>query len=99
MTPCSPSSAPTWSQAAVRACCWRTLLERCQAMGLLKAARRQRTDSTYVLERVRATTRLEYTIKSLHHALNNLALAAPGWLRDHRPSDGTQVFLMKRDTP
>jgi transposase len=62
------------------------LLDRCQTMGLLKAGGRQRTDSTHVLARVRATTRLECAIEALRHALNSLAIATPDWLRDHSPS-------------
>src|SRR5437763_4016046 len=52
------------------------LLARCKTLGLLNARTRQRTDSTHVLARVRATTRLDCAIEALRHALNNLAIVA-----------------------
>jgi transposase len=58
------------------------LLDRCKALGLLNARGRQRTDSTHVLARVRATNRLGCAIETLRHALNSLAVVAPDWLRD-----------------
>src|SRR5262249_21751812 len=61
------------------------LLDHCKVMGLLQAGGRQRTDSTHVLARVRAATRLECAIEALRHALNSLAIVAPDWLRDHSP--------------
>ena len=73
------------------------LLDRCQAMGLLKAGGRQRTDSTHVLARVRATTRLECAIEALHQALNSLAVAAPDWLRDHSPSEWLDRYGRRPD--
>jgi transposase len=68
-------------------------------MRLLKARRRQRTDSTHVLARVRATTRLECAIEALRHALNSLAIAAPDWLRDHRPSEWLDRYGRHPDEP
>jgi transposase len=53
------------------------VLDRCKALGLLKARGRQRTDSTHVLARVRATNRLGCAIEALRHALNSLAVVAP----------------------
>ena len=57
------------------------LLERAQALGLLKQRGRQRTDSTHVLAAVRSMNRLERVGETLRAALNALALAAPEWLR------------------
>jgi transposase len=59
------------------------LLDRCKSLGLLKSRGRQRTDSTHVLARVRATVRLGCAVESFRHALNSLAVVAPTWLRDH----------------
>jgi transposase len=73
------------------------LLDRCQAMGPLKAGGRQRTDSTHVLARVRGTTRLECAIEALHRALNSLAVAAPDWLRDHSPSEWLDRYGRRPD--
>ncbi len=58
-----------------------TLLERAQALGLLKQRGRQRTDSTHVLAAVRSMNRLERVGETLRAALNALAAAVPEWLR------------------
>jgi transposase len=73
------------------------LLDRCKALGLLKAGGRQRTDSTHVLARVRATVRLECALEALRHALNSLAVAAPDWLRDHSPADWVDRYGRRCD--
>src|SRR3954454_19464474 len=57
------------------------LLEACRARGLLEARGRQRTDSTRVLASIRALNRLELVGETLRAALNELATAAPDWLR------------------
>ena len=57
------------------------LLERCRALGLLKARRQQRTDSTHVLAAVRVLSRLELVAETLRATLNALATVAPDWLR------------------
>jgi len=59
-----------------------TLLERAQALGLLKQRGRQGTDSTHVLVAVRSMNRLERVGETLRAALNSLAVAAPDWLRE-----------------
>src|SRR5919108_2806142 len=61
------------------------LLERCSAVGLLKARGQQRTDSTHVLAAVRVLSRLELVAETLRAALNELATVAPDWLRDVAP--------------
>ena len=62
------------------------LLERCRALGLLKARGRQRTDATHVLASVRAMNRLELLAESLRAALNEIASAVPEWLRGVAPA-------------
>lgn len=57
------------------------LLEQLRVRGLLKARGRQRTDSTHVLALVRALNRIELVGETLRHALNDLAVVAPDWLR------------------
>ena len=57
------------------------LLERCRAMGLLKARGQQRTDATHVLAAVRSLHRLELVAETLRAALNELATVAPAWLQ------------------
>jgi transposase len=56
------------------------VLDCCRQRGWLKARGQQRTDSTHVLGRVRVINRLACARETLRHALNVLAVAAPGWL-------------------
>jgi transposase len=64
-----------------------TLLGWCREQQLLTARGRQRTDSTHVLAAVRALNRLEVVGETMRHTLNNLAVVAPAWLRQHAPPD------------
>ena len=73
------------------------LLARCKTSGLLKARGRQRTDSTHVLARVRATNRLGCAIETMRHALNSLAVVAPDWLRDHSHPDWVERYGRRPD--
>jgi transposase len=61
------------------------LLERCRALGLLKARGQQRTDSTYVLAAIRVMNRLELVAETLRAALNEPATVAPAWLQGLAP--------------
>jgi transposase len=63
------------------------LLDACRTRGLLKARGRQRTDSTRILASIRALNRLELVGETLRAALNELATAAPDWLREVAPKD------------
>lgn len=56
------------------------LLVCCQEHKWLKAATKQRTDSTHVLARIRATNRLELVIETMRFTLNSLSLLVPDWL-------------------
>jgi transposase len=61
------------------------LLERCRAMGWLKARGPQRTDSTHVLAAIRVLNRLELVAETLRAALNAVATVAPDWLQGFAP--------------
>src|SRR4029079_8190477 len=61
------------------------LLERCRALGLLKARGQQRTDSTHVLAAVRGLNRLDRVAETLRAALTELAAVAPEWLQAWAP--------------
>src|SRR3989440_10509667 len=61
------------------------LLERCRALGWLKARGAQRTDSTHVLAAIRVLNRLELVAETLRAALNALATVAPAWLQAVSP--------------
>src|SRR5262252_3307985 len=61
------------------------LLERCRALGLLKARGQQRTDSTHVLAAIRVLNRLELVAETVRATLNALATVAPDWLQGLAP--------------
>jgi transposase len=61
------------------------LLERCRALGWLKARGAQRTDSTHVLAAIRVLNRLELVAETLRAALNAVATVAPDWLQALTP--------------
>lgn len=63
------------------------LLERCRALGLLKARGQQRTDATHVLAAIRVLNRLELVAETLRAALNDLATIAPTWLQNIVPPE------------
>lgn len=57
------------------------MLDHFKARGLIKLRGRQRTDSTHVLGAVRDLHLLELVTETLRATLNDLATAAPEWLR------------------
>ncbi|MBN9390823.1 MAG: IS1182 family transposase [Chloroflexi bacterium] len=59
------------------------MLNKFKERGLLKAAGKQRTDSTHVVAAVRELNRTEGIAETLRAALNALATVAPTWLRQH----------------
>lgn len=58
------------------------LLVCCQEHKWLKAATKQRNDSTHVLARIRATNRLECIIETMRFTLNSLSKLAPDWVAE-----------------
>jgi transposase len=73
------------------------LLARCRERGLLKARGRQRTDSTHVLAAVRALNRLELVRETMRHALHDLAVVAPAWLRDRADPEWVKRYQRRSD--
>jgi len=63
------------------------MLRQFKARGWLKTRGKQRTDSTHVLAAVRNLNQLELVHETLRHALNELALAMPVWLKSWVPGD------------
>ncbi len=57
-----------------------TLLDGCKQRGRVKARERQRTDSTHVLDKIRAINWLMCVGEAMRFALNSLAVIAPDWL-------------------
>jgi hypothetical protein len=73
------------------------LLGRVKELGLVKAGGRARTDSTYVLGRIRDLNRLELAGESVRAALEALAAAAPGWLAGVIDGSWQQVYGLRID--
>jgi len=59
------------------------LLERCEALDLLKGKKSQRTDSTHVLAAVRSLTLLELVGETMRRVLDEIARISPEWLQEH----------------
>ena len=57
------------------------LLHQLTEAGWLKVRGKQRTDSTHILTAVRRLNQLELVHETLRHALNDLSVVAPDWLR------------------
>jgi transposase len=57
------------------------MLAQLKEQKLLKSRGKQRTDSTHVLAAIRQVNRLELVGETLRHALNELAIVAPQWLK------------------
>jgi transposase len=74
------------------------LVQAFQALGLLKAGGRQRTDSTHVLAAIRQLNRLELAGESMRYALNQLAQIAPDWLRDVASPDWYERYGRRFDS-
>jgi transposase len=68
------------------------LLERCRALGLLKARGQQRTDSTHVLAAIRVLNRLELVAETLRAALKPLASVTPDWLQALAPLEWDERY-------
>lgn len=58
-----------------------------QERDLLKAGGKQRTDSTHILANVRELNRIEFVGETMRAALNELATAAPNWLKAWVPDE------------
>lgn len=63
--------------------------------GWLKASSKQRTDSTHVLSAVRRLNQLELVHETLQHALNELAVMAPEWLRSRVSRDWFDAYSQR----
>lgn len=70
-------------------------LSQLSAKGWLKARGKQRTDSTHILSAVRRLNQLELVHETLRHTLNELALAAPDWLRDRVNQDWFEAYSQR----
>ena len=74
-----------------------SLLHQLQALGLLQARGRQRTDSTQVLAAISAFKRLELVGEAMRAALHSLAEAAPVWLRMPMPPEWDTRYGARRE--
>ena len=73
------------------------LLERLKELGLVKAGGTARTDSTYVLGRIRDLNRLELAGETVRAVLEALAAAAPGWLAGLIDASWQEVYGQRID--
>ena len=72
-----------------------TILQHCQAHGLIKRRGKQRTDSTHVLAAIRVLNRLELIGETLRAALNELAREAPEWLQSVAPLEWYERYAKR----
>jgi len=73
------------------------LLELFQARGWLKGRGRQRTDATYVVAAVQRLNRVELVAISLQYTLDEIARAAPDWLRERAPGEWFTRYSKRLD--
>ena len=57
------------------------IINRCAERGFLDGKKKQRTDSTHVLAKIRLMNRIELVGETMRRALNEIAQEAPDWLR------------------
>jgi len=74
------------------------ILERCQMRGLLGGKREQRTDSTHVTAAIRALNLLELVGETMRRTLDELARAAPDWLREQLQPEWVKRYGRRFDS-
>jgi transposase len=74
------------------------ILAQCEAAGLLKGQRKQRTDSTRVLAKIRSLNRVELAGETMRRVLDDIAQIAPDWLREHIKKDWGKRYGSPIDT-
>jgi transposase len=73
------------------------LLERCEALGLLKGKKKQRSDSTHVIAAIRVLSLLELVGETMRRLLDEAAQLAPEWLRAHMKPEWVQRYARRFD--
>lgn len=68
------------------------MLNRFKEMRLLKSRGKQRTNSTHILAAIRCLNQLELVHETLRHALNELAIQAPAWLKRQVSPDWFDLY-------
>jgi transposase len=74
------------------------ILEGCQAAGLLKGKKKQRTDSTHVLANIRVLNRIELVGETMRRVLDDIAQVAPDWLKPLIQPEWGKRYGRKVDT-
>ena len=74
------------------------ILEGCQAAGMLKGKKKQRTDSTYVLANIRVLNRVELVGETMRRVLDDIAQVAPEWLKPLIQPEWGKRYGRKVDT-
>ena len=73
------------------------MLSTFKARGWLKAGGRQRTDATHVIAAIHALNRIEFVAAVFQEALDEVAEAAPDWLRSKVPVEWFTRYAKKLD--
>ena len=71
------------------------MLQEFAARGWLKSRGKQRTDSTHILASIRRLNQLELVHETLRHALNELAVEAPAWLKQRVNADWFDAYSQR----
>jgi transposase len=74
------------------------ILDICEKAGLLTGKKQQRSDSTYVLGKVRDLNRLELVGETMRRALDEIARIAPEWLKPHIQAEWGKRYGQKMNT-
>jgi hypothetical protein len=72
-------------------------LATCKARGWLKPRGPQRTDAPQVFAALRTLQRFACVLEALPSALNQLSAAAPAWVQQHVPLDGSTRYGLRSD--
>ncbi len=74
------------------------ILEACEAEGLLKGKKKQRSDSTHILANIRLLNRIELAGETMRRALDDIAQVAPEWLKPLIQEEWGKRYGRKIDT-
>jgi len=70
----------------------------CEAAGLLKGKKKQRTDSTHIVANIGTLNRVELAGETLRRALDDIAQVAPEWLKGNIQPEWGKRYSRKIDT-
>jgi transposase len=74
------------------------MLQVCEAKGLLKGKKKQRTDSTHVLAAIRSMTLLELVGEAMRRTLDDVAQVAPEWMKEQMKPEWIKRYGRRFDS-